>query len=199
MSKSQLALSKHISALAVTQTKFTKAVEELKEFKTDSLRELDLEITAKHGELDMLQLTLKNAEIDGKTVCDQRVAKHARDTAVEILKKTKEVPVPQERLAELDAEVKTLKRKRDEDLVSQEKDMEAKHKRATAAIISNQELKAKAELATLMAQVEQGKSQIKVYEASVSSMRDDIAAQRLLTQQVAEAGRQGSISQSFTK
>lgn len=197
--EAHLTLAKNIANLAAIQSKFMKAVEEVKEFQTESIQNFNLEIQAKKQEYDDLSTQLTNAEIDGKTKCDQAVAKYKRDAAVKILGETDEVPIKKVDLESLQEQVTGLKRKRDEDVEALEKELSAKHQKAISAIITTQELKQNAELASLRAQVEQKDKEIQVHMNNIDNLRTEIKAQRELTKQVADAGRQGQIHQTIGK
>lgn len=197
--EAHLTLAKNIANLTAVQSKFMKAVEEMSEFKVDAIQNFSLEIEAKKKEYEDLATQLSNAEIDGKTKCDQAIAKYKRDAAVKILTETEEIPIKKTEFEELQEQVVGLKRKRDEDLEALKADMESSHKKAISAIVTTQELKQNAELASLRAQVEQKDKEIAVHMNNIDNLRTEIKAQRELTKQVADAGRQGQIHQTIGK
>ena len=197
--EAHLNFAKNIANLIATQGKFTKAVDDLKEFKDETLQNFNIEIEAKRKEYDDLASQLNNAEIDGKIKCDQAIAKYKRDAAVKILEETQEIPIKKAEHEDLVNQVSGLKRKRDEDIAALEKDLDVRHKKAIAVITSTQELKQNAELASLRAQVEQKDKETLVHLNNIENLRSEIKAQRELTKQVADAGRQGQIHQTIGK
>lgn len=199
MASARIALSKNISSLSTKQDAFMKAVEALNGFSEETLLELDLKIQNKNLELEELEKTLKNKEIDGKIECDQKIKEYKLEAALKILEENGLVSVKESELESLKTEVDELKTA--EKLLVEEttKKLEAQHKKAVTAITTNSELKHKADHASLTATVEQKTNEIEVLKTTIKNLTEELKLQRELTKDVAMASKQGAINQSFGK
>jgi hypothetical protein len=200
MSKSdRLILSKNLQNLLTKQEGFIKAVEQLKDFSNESIINLDLEIESKNTELKELTKRFKNEETDGKIQCDQNIQKYKYDAAIAILGEKNEIAIDKSNYDNLKSELSILKLKDKTEIDKLLKKERETGDRKLKYALDNCLLKHKAEHAELTAAVKQRDNQIITLQNSIENLKIEIAAQRELTKSVAEAGKQGQISQTFGK
>lgn len=195
----RLTLAEAISSLVAKEEAFLKSVEDLKKFKADALSKLDLEIETKKTELQTLADEFKKTQKDKEIKIAQFLAEFQRKGAIEILEESQEVPIKAETLTKLKEKLETLQQDQTKELEKIKAEERASAKIALNAAIKTCELQHKAETAQLKAITEQQQKEIKTLEKTIESMKTEIAAQRQLTKEVAEAGKQGNIHQSFGK
>jgi len=99
----------------------------------------------------------------------------------------------------LQSELAQLHQGREEEMEKIKNEERANAKIALNSAVKNCQLEHKAETAQLKAVSEQQQKEIKSLETTIKNMQAEIAAQRQLTKEVAEAGKQGSIQQTFGK
>lgn len=195
----KLMLSKAINALSAKQEAFVKAVEMMNELKKEEILKYDLEIEAKQDELDRLDEEFKHKLKSKQIETDHLISEYQYDGALKILKDRDEVPIGAEEYRRIKEELNHLKTdidKRVGDAVSIEK---AESKRAIQSAISNAQLTHKAETAVLSATVDQQRKEIETLQRANDKLNDEIAAQRELTKQVANAARAAPITQQIGK
>lgn len=195
----RLTLAKNIQTLVSKQDAFAKALETLQTFTSDTLQNLDLEIEAKRQDLEDLAKEMKNKEIDGKITCDQMLKEYRHEGALKILDEHKEIAISKEKYDSLCNELDEMRKKDKSEVTNALEEMRASHKKEMSATINCLELKHKAEVAELSAGIKQRDNQIQTLENMLQNLKEEIAAQRKLTQSVAESSKQGAISQTFGK
>jgi hypothetical protein len=190
----RLQLATAISNITAKQDAFIKAVEAMEYFKGETLTELDLEIASKKIELDNLADDYKKQIKDGQIETDQYLAEHKYDGAVNILKEINEVPIKSSELQKMRDTLTTLSQERDQEITDLKKKERDRGDKAMHAALNNMTLKHKAEIAELTASVNQQKKEIITLEATIKNLQNELAEQRKLTKDVAEAGRQAPIT-----
>ena len=138
---------------------------------------------------------LKNKQIE----TDQLIAEYQYEGALKILKEREEVPISAEEYKRMREELTHLRTdidKRISDALTSER---VESKRGMQAAISNAQLSHKADTAVLTATVDQQKKEIETLQRANDKLNDDIAAQRELTKEVANAGRAAPITQQIGK
>lgn len=197
--EARLTLAKNIQTLVSKQDAFCKSLETLKEFTSDTLQNLDLEIESKRQDLEELAKEMKNKEIDGKIACDQMLSQYRHEGALKILEESNEIAIAKDKYDSLCNELEEMRSKDKSELSSALDEMRARNKKEMSAALSNCELKHKAEVAELSAGIKQRDNQIQTLEKMLQNLKEEIAAQRQLTKSVAESSKQGAISQTFGK
>lgn len=196
---SRLEFANTLHALMLKQEAFTKSVEALQEFTQEELVKLDLEMQSKKEELkeldDKIKIEKKNKQIE----TDQLLAEYKYDGACKILEERHEVPIKKNELDSIQKKLDDLSKDRSEEIKRAVDEESRKGKDALKAAISNATLTHKAESAELNATVSQQKKEIENLQATIENMKHEIAEQRKLTMQVAQAGAKGNITQSFGK
>ena len=195
----KLVLAQNIAKLTAAQDGFSKAVESLKEFNVETLQNLDLEIQAKRDTLNALeveyQTTLKNEQIKLK----QNLDEYNYNAALEIVQERDETVINTDELNTLRQSIKNMETSHAAELKAVEERERKAGSTALHAAVSTAELKHKAEVANITAVNSQSLQQIKTLQIQIENLKEEVAAQRELTRQVAESSRQGQISQSFGK
>lgn len=195
----KLVLSKALNALASKQDAFIKAVETMEELKKEELIKYDLEIEAKQEELDKLDEQFKHKQKNKQIETDQLFAEYQYDGALKILKEREEIPISAEEYKRMREELTHLRGdidKRVADAIAIEK---ADSKKSMSAAIANANLSHKADTAVLTATVDQLRNQIETLQNANEKLNEEIAAQRDLTKQVAQAARAAPITQQIGK
>jgi hypothetical protein len=199
-SKSErLRLAESICNFTKKQEAFLLAYDDLKEYNHAIFKDLDLQIDTKQLELNELSKKYKNQETDLKIECDQMIKKYRYEEAIKILAEKEEEPISSSELEKLRNELNNLKEDFDvnvADLIATEKKLSVK---AISIAISNTNLKHAADIAEIKALSKQKENEVTVLYKTIESYKFEIAEQRKLTQSVAEAGKQGAISQNFGK
>jgi len=195
----KLLLSKAINALVTKQDAFVKAVEMMDELKKEEIIKYDLEIEAKQEELDKLEEEYKHKLKNMQIETDQKISEYRYEQALSILKERDEIPIGAAEFQRMKEELTHLRGdidKRINDALTTEK---AESKRSLAAAINNATLSHKADTAVLTATVDQQKREIDSLHKTIDKLNSEVAAQRELTKQVAEAGRAAPITQQIGK
>lgn len=198
-SKERKELIKNIENLASKQDAFIKAVANLETFKKNCLADLDTDIDLKKNELAELEKKYENEVIDGKILVDQRIKKYQYDAAVSILEKHGEVPSLKEDIDDLNKTISQMKVDHLNALTKAVEDEKKNGESALKAAISNMTLKTAADHAELNAKVKQLESQAKTLNDTIFNLQNELKCQRELTKDVAMAGKQGAIQQTFGK
>ena len=196
-SNSRLEFAKAINGVTMKQEAFNKAVETLGEFTRDELIKIDLEIEAKKKEFQMLEEQVKNERKNRQIETDQLLKEYKYKGACQILEEQSEVPIKEIDLQNLRTMLGNLQKDRTAEVEKIKEDEQKRSKRAIDAAMSHAKLSHKAETAILTATVDQQKKEINSFEQTLLNLKEEIAAQRELTKQVAQAGRSAPITQSF--
>ncbi len=195
----RLELAMAISNIVSKQDAFAKSVEVLQKFQSETLIKLDLEINSKKIDLENLADEYKRKQKDGQIETDQFLAEYKYNGAINIIKDADEVSIRTQQLQNMKDDLKELRRERTqeiEDIKKKEKDHAHK---ALSSALSNCELKHKAEVAESTASVTQQKKEISNLESTIKNLQHELAEQRKLTKDVAEASRQGAVTVNSAK
>lgn len=195
----KLLLSKAINALVAKQDGFEKAIEAIKTLQKDEIVKYDLEIEAKQEELSGLEEQYKHKLKNKQIETDQLLSEYKYEGATKILEEKGEMPINKSIHIKMQEELSSLKsdvNKQIQEAVAHE---QHEAKRSMSAAISSCDLKHKAETAVLQATVDQQKKEISTLEKANTKLNEEIAAQRELTKQVAQAARAAPITQQIGK
>ena len=191
--------SKAILLLSNKQEAFVKSVEVVNQFVADIRSDLRTDIQAKWLESENLKTSVaterKNLEIE----TEQNIKQFKYKAAVEILAACDEMAIAKQELQQLRDDLVKTRNEMDtriETSIQLEKD---RSKRAMEAVVNQCKLKHTAETAELRAKVEQQTVSNKNLLENIVNLKEEVAAQRQLTKEVAMAGRQGAISQYMGK
>lgn len=194
-----LAFVKAITKLSQKQEDFMKSVEELKELSADNLSNVQLELKTKREELDDLTKQYDTQKKDMEIKLVQEINEYGYEKAIEIIEEHKQIAVNMSEYDELKQSVELLKTTHEKDMKSKIAELNAIAKKELERELLNTGLKHKAEIAELSATVKQLEKERKTYESTIDNLKQEVASQRELTRQVAEASKQGAISQNFGK
>lgn len=194
-----LAFAKAVTKLGQKQDEFVNVFNEFKDLKAETLTEIQLELKTKRDELDNLDKEYEVKKKDLEIKLDQEIKEASYDKAVEILKEHSEIAVDEDEYNELTEQVETVRTELEEEMENKVTEEKEKAQKDLKQALLNNNLEHKAQIAMITAQVEQLTKERTTYESTISNLKGEIAAQRELTKQVAEAGKQGAISQSFGK
>ncbi len=195
----RLELAMAISSITTKQDAFIKSVETLQKFQSETLTKLDLEINAKKIELESVIDDYKRKQKDGQIETDQFLAEYKYNGAVSIIKDVEEVPIKMHIIETMRNDLKDLRSDRTQEMEDIRKKERQSADKALHATLNNCELKHKAEVAELSASVNQQKKEISTLTSSIDNLRHELAEQRKLTKEVAEAGRQGAVTVNSAK
>lgn len=194
-----LAFAKAINSLGEKQEDFIKAVNAIKELKAKTLSEIQLEIKTKRDELNDLQKDYENKKKDLQIKLDQELKEYGYEKAIEIIGESGEIGVDEDEYNELKESIEKLKEEHNSEMEEKLNQEKLEGKKQLSQALKNKDLEHKAEIATLTATVQQLTKERETFETTFENLKSEIAAQRELTKQVAEAGKQGAITQTFGK
>lgn len=186
----RLELAKAISNLTTKEDAFMKAVDALQNFKEDGLKRLELDMESRKLDLEELKQNIEHIKKNGQIEVDQFIKEYKYDGARKILDDRDEIPIEMDELTRMNDELKKLKMDRSEEMDDIKNKQKDKAKKALTCALNNSELKHKAEIAELKAQNNMSKHEITTLQKTIENLRDEIAEQRKLTKEVAEASRQ---------
>jgi hypothetical protein len=204
----RMQLAASINNLVLRGEQFASAVESLKNFSSERLVQLDMQISSKKQEYsDLLQSLDNEYKIRGQQMeneyknrqikLKQELDEFGLSMAEKVLSLQGLTPVIKEDYQALQTEMTQLKSKIAVEM-SQAVAAEAqKWKQDKDFALQSRDLQHKAEIASLTAEVEQQKKEIAMLNSQLSNMKAEIAAQRELTKEVAQAGAKAQISQNF--
>jgi hypothetical protein len=194
-----LEFTKAITLLVNTQETFKRNVETLQDFVTSVTADLDTEIRNKHLESESLKVDFENMKRNVQIEIDQEIAESKRAAIIQFLSETDEVPIQAIEFKRLNEKIEELEKKLltiEESTINKEKE---KAKTALSAALTNNSLKNAADMAQLRAVSEQQEKEIKTLENLIRNQKEEIACQRELTKQVAQATSNGQIQQHIGK
>ncbi len=186
----RLELAKAISGMTAKQDAFIKAVETMETFNEEALKKLDLEMESRKQDLAELEKNIERIKKNGQIEVDQFLSEYKYTAATKILNERKEEPIESTVLEKLHNELSTLKEGRQDEIDAMKAKEKEKSTRAMKAALSNSDLKHKAEIADLSAENKQNKHEISTLQKTIDNLTKELACQRELTKQVAEASRQ---------
>lgn len=195
----RLVLAMAIKNITMKQDGFIIAVEKMEKYQTDILANLDLEIETKKIELNDLEESYKHREKTGKIETMQRLNEFGYQASVQIIKERNETVINEDKLGEMIQNLTTMKSEYSVELDSiKSKAKESSAKELNAALTTS-ELKHQAEIAQISAQLGQQNKEISNLEKTIDNLRNELAEQRKLTKDVAQAGRAAPINLSTGK
>jgi len=185
-----------INALASSQAQFVKAVENVEIFKAETLADLDRQLEAKRKDMaekdEELAAQFKKRRLD----LDLGFEQEAREKAVEILHKTKEVPIKQQELEELKRElndaVKTAAIEKDKAI----KAVTDNFKQQQSHDKKLWEMELATKTAELTAQLNASRDALKKREEMITQLQQEVTGLRTLVKEVAEASSK-TVTQNF--
>ena len=118
---------------------------------------------------------------------------------MEILDTHDEVAIAKQELQQLREDFTKIQNEMDTRIESALQSEKANSKRAMEAVVNQCKLKHTAETAELRAKVDQQTVSNKNLLENIANLKEEVAAQRQLTKEVAMAGKQGAISQYMGK
>lgn len=195
----RLELAKAISNISAKQESFVKAVDTLEKYKNEILVTLDLEIETKKKELEDLKESYERLQKDGQIDTNQFLREYRYKGAIEILEDSGEVPIKENKLEKMEAEIEELRGDRTEEMETIRKEERSQAKKNMELAIRNCELTHKAESAELNAEVKQQSNEIKNLRDTIENLKFELAEQRKLTKDVAESSRAAPITLSTQK
>lgn len=168
----------------------------LRETKNQDIMDLEKQYNIMKVELEKeYEVLTKNKEIE----CKQYIQEYRLKAITEYLSERNEVSISIEELDTLRLEITKLNEQLSNVVETTTSQLESKHKQALNAVITNNDLKHKAETAFLSASAEQKDNEIKSLHATIANLKAEISAQRELTNSIAQSMKQAPITQTFTK
>lgn len=195
----RLAYAKAIASVAAKMEAMMKAVETMQKYEKEKFETLDMEIAAKNREFSELDEQTKVHKKNLKIQTDQWLAEYKYQGALKYLAEIDEMAIKKTEYEALKKELADLRANYEQDIANAVKKEKEHSTKALKSAVTTAELKFKAETAVIQATIEQQKKEIQSLENTIDGLKVEIAAQRKLTQSVAEAGRAAPITQSFAK
>lgn len=199
MSEQRKQLIKVVETLTTKRDAFVKAVESYEQCTKDIVWNLDRDIELKQEELNKLNKNYENQLTDGKIKLEHDLKMFEYETVVEVLKEKKQIPCSETEINDLKHQITELKESSASELKRAVAIERATLENKMATELEKMTLKHNAEVAQLKAEVGQRTSEISVLQNTVKNLQSELAEQRMLTRDVAMAGKQAPIQQSFGK
>jgi len=195
----RLEMAKAVNLFCSKIDALEKAYEGIKAVTKETLTEFDLEIEAKKQEMDRLEEQDSHDRKRRKTEADLELAEYRYEAATKVLDDRGEVAIPAKVLKEMQERLANTAAEREAELNKAVTTEKASARAALENAVSRANLTHKAETAVLEATNATQLKEIEALKSNVKNLQNEIAEQRKLTAQIAEAGRAAPISQQFGK
>lgn len=199
MSEQRKQLIKVVETLTTKRDAFVKAVESYEQCTKEIVWNLDRDIELKQEELDKLAKNYQNQLTDGKIKLEHDLKMFEYETVLEVLKEKKQIPCSETEIHDLKQQLTELKDTSMNELKKAVAIEKNQWESKMATELEKMTLKHNAEVAQIKAEVGQRTSEISVLHNTVKNLQSELASQRELTRDVAMAGKQAPIQQSFGK
>ncbi len=197
-----------INNLTARSEALVAALQEIQTFDRDRIQTIEMKLEAKKKEYadmtqtlttqyEQAQKQLENEYIDAKIKCNQDIREHGLVAANNLLATMNMTSISVDKLNGMVSELSTIK---DAHAATLKKELDDAHHQAKQELsrqISALQLEHKATIASLQAQVEQQVKEIRVLNDTISGLKHELAEQRTLTKEVAQASSKSQISQNF--
>jgi hypothetical protein len=189
----------HMSKLKKLESEYTDRSKVLASSHADASKKLELEYEDKSRKLSN---DFKNSQIETKQKLAEYKLKACEDLAKEngmVLIKSDDLVGLQQNVTKTNGELDTLKKAYDKDMDKIRSEEKAKY---TAQLDNEKkilQLNSNLTNAEMKAQVDQQVKEIQVLKQQIESLKHELAEQRLLTKEVAQASAKAQITQSFAK
>ena len=197
-----------INNLTARSEALVAALQEIQTFDRDRIQTIEMKLEAKKKEYadmtqtlstqyEQAQKQLENEYIDAKIKCNQDIREHGLVAANNLLATMNMTSISVDKLNGMVNELSTIK---DAHATTLKKELDDSHHQAKQELsrqISALQLEHKATVASLQAQVEQQVKEIRVLNDTISGLKHELAEQRTLTKEVAQASSKSQISQNF--
>ncbi len=203
-------LMKPLHNLEKAQIAFSVAVEDYNNIKRESILELDFALEQKREELRLLDReredkgqmlieemnqTKKRKRID----CDNDMAEYKRQSALQILQETKEIPILESKFTEMVTELDAMEQRHKGEVAKTVGKITSEAKKELDSQLRAKDLEHKSNTAMITAEVNQLKEQEKNYQKCIAMLEKQLDDQRQLTKEVAQASAKGAIQQTIGK
>ena len=195
----RLEMAKAVNLFCSKIDALEKAYECIKGVTKETLTEFDLEIEAKKQEMDRLEEQDVYDRKRRKTEADLDLAEYRYEAAIKILDDRGEVAIPAKVLKEMQERLSKTTADSEAEMSKAIATEKALARAALENAVSRANLTNKADTAVLEATNATQLKEIETLKSNVKNLQNEIAEQRKLTAQIAEAGRPAPISQQFGK
>lgn len=185
----ELGLKKSILKIIQNQETFAKSVAECKSLIDEQLSDLELKTTAKRKAMSDLDEEFNQNQKSRKLDLEHDLRLHGYNAAVKLIKERKEVPIAEEELAKLKAELELLKRDHTTQIQTIAKEARAQYEKELAAYQLTSDLKHQAEIARNESKILQLTDHVKVLDAQIANQKSDLDKQMKLTESVAKSAQ----------
>ena len=175
--------------MADKQEKFVESIETFEGYMDGTIKTLQLSITTKTNELELLDDQFKKTLKDGQIKTDQLLAEYKRSAALDLLKLTDEVSIPSAELTKLRATLEDLKADRTAEIEALKKEERAHAQKEKHSALAMSSLEHQKDIAVLSASLTQLEREIVTLKSTIDNQRIELSEQRKLTKDVAEAGK----------
>jgi hypothetical protein len=183
----KLALATAITGIKKSQDAFAKSVAQYKELEDKTFTELEIKLTAKRQDLDELDTTYNNRKKQRKLDLEHDLKEQGLIAAKKILEERGDLAVSKESYETLQRDHAALKAKFDDTSKSAIAEEKAKINEANKNWQRTVQLEYESKMAAANAENNQQKKQISVLSETIASLKEDMAAQRQLTKDVANS------------
>lgn len=196
-------LTRAVQTIAKQQDAFKKSVEQFHEIEKDievritsAKKKMDEQEQARKKEMDEMEASVERERKRRRIDLEQDIREFGNEQVGKMLADQKKVPILAEELATLRTEVDSLRKTKEEAVNAAVQNALEKAKLEMSTKIESQMLRHQTEMATVTANRDQQKHQIKVLEDTIAALRNELDQQRKLTKEVAYAQAQAQASAS---
>ena len=193
----RLLLAQSIHNLVARGDAFVSALDTLQNLSKEKLLELDMNIETKKKEYQDLHLQLENQFKDTEIKMKQQLAENKLQAVKEILQSMDMTSIKNSLYEELTKNMDILKKDHQDQLMNVVKMEQEKGASILKQSLQNMELTHKANIAGLTAENESQKKEIIVLRDTIQNLKSELAEQRNLTRDIAQASSKSQISQNF--
>lgn len=180
----KLLLAKALNEISTARDRFTAAVDKFGAFEQEQLRDLEMRLDSKRQELGALNFEFETArkrfEIENVNFFEEQ----RRAGAIEILRKTGEVPVSEEEYRRVREELDDLKKQFDARVEAVRREEKAAFEHQKTGALRSRDLEHRAESAKNESMLEQKNREVQVLQETIANLKSEVAAQRELTNQI---------------
>jgi hypothetical protein len=187
---------------------FVAALQEIQTFDRDRIQTIDMKLEAKKKEYadmtaslssqyEQLQKQLENEFIDAKIKCNQDIRENGLTAANNLLAGMNMTSIQVDKLNGMVSELTTLKETHAKEMQKALQEATNTAEKTLERELNGLKLEHKATIASLQAQVEQQVKEIRVLNETIAGLKHELAEQRNLTKEVAQASSKSQISQNF--
>ena len=195
----RILLTKAITHLTTNRDNFTESIQEYNNITKSIVVDLDLHIDEQHKQLNEMKVNNENTLKDLKIKASQELREFKRKAAMSFFAETNEIPIENDKYAELCHAKDTLSKAHEEELKELREKLAKDSKAELHIVVNSCELRHKAAFAETHAENKMLKQEIANLGTMIEKYKTEIDEQRKLSATIAQSQSKESITQTFGK